>query len=184
MLWHRCFPLNWRQWVYSPEFRIPACGPEDFSALLLALLCEQERAAGPATPPAAETASDGRPAGPAPQDDALAIAICNGCFRIRRNASEMTAAASGDGREGSKELRSISRALKRMDDFLGERGIEYRDLTGQVYDPGRQDFESIGEPQEVSGLKVRTIIQIELPAILIRGKLVQRARGVVGKPAS
>ena len=142
------------------------------------------QAPGAVPAPSARPSSDGRPIGPAPLDEPLAIAICNGCFRIRRNALEMAAAASQSGDNDGKKVRSIARALDKMDDFLKESGIEYRDPTGQVYDPGRQDFRSIGEPEAVAGLTVPTIIRLERPVVLLRGKLVQQARGVVGKPAS
>lgn len=192
MLWHRSLFLVWRQWIYAPEFRIPVYGPEDLSAALLAAFCGQQDSAGAEPAPSAgarsvapgEALPDDRPTGPAPFDEPLAVAICNGCFRIRRNALEMDATASGAGRNGGKEIRSISRALDRMDEFLKERGIEYRDPTGQVYDPGRQDFQSIGEPEVVAGLTLATIVQVERPAVLVNGTLVQCARGVVGKPAS
>lgn len=204
MLWHRSLLLILRQWAYAPEFRIPVYGPEDLSAALLAAFCQHEASAGAeqdearekdapdveASPTGAfEGTSDGQPAEtgaatPLHPDEPLAVAICNGCFRIRRNALEMDATASDAGRNDGKEISSISRALDRMDEFLKERGIEYRDPTGQVYDPGRQDFQSIGEPEVVAGLTLPTIVQVERPAVLVNGTLVQCARGVVGKPAS
>ena len=66
---------------------------------------------------------------------------------------------------------------------LRRHGIECRDLTGQVYDAGRLDFEPIGEPEAVPGLDGTRIGRCERPAVFVNDKLIQTARGLVTKPA-
>jgi len=111
-------------------------------------------------------------------DAAFALALCNNYFRLHRNAEQL--ALEG---QNSKELRGIARALENMGELLRRHGIECRDLTGQVYDAGRLDFEPIGEPEAVPGLDGTRIGRCERPAVFVNDKLIQTARGLVTKPA-
>ena len=89
---------------------------------------------------------------------------------------------SGEKKEG-QALRSLGRVLEDVDFLLTEHGIDSRDLQGEVYDDGREDFEPIGAPEKISGLTRREIALCESPRIMIHGKVVQKARGVVAIPA-
>jgi len=114
---------------------------------------------------------------PPAMEPKTAVGLCNELFQIRRNvvAAEQT--------KGScKELRRIQEALGDIDGLLKAVGVEYFDLSGQEWDPGRNDFESLGKAQEVPGLVRHKILLCERPAVRIGGKIVQRAKGVVGRP--
>jgi len=114
---------------------------------------------------------------PAPKPDAI-VGLCNDLFRLRRNAEQQ--AAEGIN---SKEVRSSARALEHANNMLKDMGIEYIDLTGEVYDDGRTDFDPIAEPEIAPGLDRMKILRCERPVILLNGKLIQKGRGLVVKPA-
>ncbi|HEX4961292.1 MAG TPA: hypothetical protein VF173_10675 [Thermoanaerobaculia bacterium] len=161
--------ISWqilRQRTFPPEFRIDPTGEEDWSASFVAAISEATAKAKPLEPP--------RPA----LDEDFAVALCNQHFRLRRNAEQIVA-ETGE----SKELRSIQRALQSLSDVFERYGIECRDLTGQAYDFLRLDFEQIGEPEIVAGLDGAKIWRCERPIVVVDGKLIQKARGIVARPA-
>jgi hypothetical protein len=106
------------------------------------------------------------------------ISLCNDHYRLRRNVGQLE-----NERTSSKELRSISRALKNVDALLEQYEIQCIDLTGQEYHAGRMDFNALGEPEEIKGLDTMKILQCERPAIYLAGKLIQPAKGIVARPA-
>jgi hypothetical protein len=180
--------LRFRQWTFPPEFRISVDCQADAAELLVAavkdaLAAAQAAAAPPApapagdrTPPASGTSPVGKPG--AAIDADFAASICNDIFRLRRNVQQM----AGEGGE-TKELRSIRRAVENVDALLKGHGIQYFDLTGKDFDERSEDFEPMGQAQEVRGLDRKLIAACERPVVVLNGKLVQRARGVVQKPA-
>ena len=150
-----------RQRRYAREFRIQTDGDTVIASAFQRAVREalRPRDAGAASP-------------------ALVIELCNELFRVARGADQLQA----QGRD-SKELRSIRRALTNIGTALEEQQICWVDPTGQEYDEGRVDFEPIAEAAPVPGLQCRRISLCERPAVLIRGKLVQSARGLVERPA-
>ena len=56
-------------------------------------------------------------------------------------------------------------------------------LTNKDWEPGRGDFEVIGDAEPVPGLDRKRIIRCERPAVWLSGELLQKARGLIGKPA-
>lgn len=183
--------LRLHQAVHPREFRLPVEADEPLDAVLAALLVQQnqlgralESLRGVAPEEAPARTSDSPPAGAAPADaptstvdPALAIALCNGYDRVLQNSRQMTAQGTD-----SKQLRSIRRALETIEETLRGHGIEYLDLTGQAYHPGREDFEPLGEPEASAEVSRPTIARCERPAVLVQGRLVQRARGIVVCP--
>ena len=189
-----------RQLTFPAPFRIAAADEDDWADSLAALAAEALAAArtGADVNGAPEKTNINGPAeksnvnGPADAfvraavggdgdhapDAAFALALCNNYFRLHRNAEQL--ALEG---QNSKELRGIARALENMGELLRRHGIECRDLTGQVYDAGRLDFEPIGEPEAVPGLDGTRIGRCERPAVFVNDKLIQTARGLVTKPA-
>lgn len=107
------------------------------------------------------------------------VSLCNDHFRLKRNASIMAEEV-----QSSKELRSILRSLKKVDDLLETNGIQCLDLTNEPYDPGRQDFQSLGEAEQEVGIDEQIIRLCECPVILLNGKLIQKARGIVAGPVN
>ncbi len=166
---------HWRQWTFPAQCRLEVEDGEDWLAdytqAAAAAQAEARNQPKPASPPVATAAEPAINPG-------FTLSLCNYYFRLRRNAEVM-------GAEGksSKELRSINGALEKIDTLLREHGVECLDLTGQPYDIGRADFEQIGEAEKAPGLTRTQIVQCERPAVLINGQMVQRARGLVGKPA-
>lgn len=167
-----------RQWLFPPEFRISVAGTGDAAATLADLLV-RAMAALEDVQAQARSASlrDAQPAAPSIPPN-LALALANYYFRLSRNAERL-------GVEGgeSKELRSIRRVLEDLTDALREHGVECIDLTGQDYDPGRVDFEQLGVPEVQAGLARDRIGRCERPAVLLNGKLLQKAKGIVARPA-
>jgi hypothetical protein len=165
-----------RQKAFPPAFRIDSRNSDDWPPALARTLREllQVLNTRPAMPPVPEPARDN---GPALTPD-FVVSLCNYYFRLNRNAAQME-------REGlnSKELRSIKLALENIERLFKKQGIECRDLTGQAYDFGRLDFEQIGPASPVPGLDRLRIGRCERPAIMLGGQLIQKAKGLVDRPA-
>ncbi len=106
------------------------------------------------------------------------LSLCNDLFRLRRNADLL----AKEGPE-TKEIRSIKRAVERLDDMLKQRGIEYLDITGRLWDYRDVDFEPKGQGVPVVGLTHKRIAACECPLVRIDGRIVQRAQGIVEVPA-
>lgn len=171
-----------RQWCYPAAFRIAAGGSDaNVVAFVAAELSKLEQALAHSTVSAAAAASDHRP-DPGPCLEAeeasseltkdFVLDLCNIYYRLAR-ASQ---ASSGSG------ARKTGRHLDRMRNLLAEKGIECLDLAGQVYEEGRLDFEPLGEPQPDPSLSRMTILNCERPLVKLHGRLVQKAKGFVGKP--
>jgi hypothetical protein len=169
--------LTWgeiiRQWGYPPEFRI---GPHP-----------SYRASRPQPVPekansAIETTGIGASPGggdglTAALDQDLAISVCNEIHRIGRNLAQMKA----DGHE-LREIARIERAIRNVSELFEEEGVLSIDLSGAPYDDHRGEFDPVAPPDPVPGLTRVEICRCERPVIIINGKLVQRARGTLGKP--
>ena len=162
-----------RQWMFPFEFRIELSRGADGVARLLAEIskaladAEQRLAAL-----AGKSAEDARLT-----DSTNAIELCNGLFRLRRSTSVMESQGID-----CKELRNIHRALENVDSLLNKHGIEYQDLTGQIYDDGRTDFDPIAT-EEQAGADRKRISLCERPAVWSGKRLIQPARGIVAVPA-
>jgi hypothetical protein len=181
---------NWlraKQWLYPPEFRIHA-GSSDAQALsvladvVTRLLAQAERAA-PSAPPAdagnGTPASDAGPvAAPVPGglDKSFVIDLCNSVHRLSRAAKPLLESGGSDGGRVQRNFDLLRKALQ-------TRGIEAVDLSGQVFSPDRYDFEPLGEPQPTEGLTRMTIVQCDRPLVMLDGKMLQPAKGIVGRPA-
>lgn len=182
--------LDWarlRQKTFPAEFRIDTGDGDDFAtalaaaytAALMAARNQKADALGNINRLTADIEERPRPEGSTSGIDSdFALALCNYHFRLRRNAQQMAA----EGKE-SKELRGINWALENIDELFEKYAIECRDLTGQRYDPGRVDFEPMSAPEAVPGLDHPMIGRCERPAVLVDGELIQKARGLVTKPA-
>jgi hypothetical protein len=112
----------------------------------------------------------------------FACDLCNVHWRLSRAVKRL--AAEG---QTPAEAASLQRSLDEMQTLLRERSIEYRDPTGERFsDPLevlRLDyFEQICAAEEREGLEETTIVRVECPAVFIDGVLVERARGLIGKP--
>jgi hypothetical protein len=172
-----------RQHLYPPEFRIPPVDGDDLADALseitsaVARLAQEE-----ATPQHADRSAapqgDSKPDKRGEMETAFVVSLCNDLFRLRRNAE--TLAKSGSE---TKEVRSIGRAIERLDDMLKQRGIEYHDMTGKPWDARDVDFEPKGQPVPVPGISRKRIAACECPLVKIGGRMVQRAQGIVEVPA-
>jgi hypothetical protein len=109
----------------------------------------------------------------------LAVVLANNLFRLGRGLEGLE-----DGAEDSREVRKIRRAYRRIEATLRERGVEWWDPCGEIYDVGRLDFERLGSARPVAGLDRARIGRCERPAVLLAGELLQTARGVVEEPSS
>lgn len=108
-------------------------------------------------------------------DPAFVTEFANATFRLRRNVMELR-------RRGTsfKEVDRIEHVLESLDREFRNQGIECRDLEGQPYDDGRLDFEPIAAQSDPSLAKgIRQIGRCEGPLIILAGRTIQKARGVV-----
>jgi len=171
-----------RQWTWPPELRIPAVGAVsacDGLAELAAELAERCRVLpDPLATAPVQSGPAPLPASAAPVMPELALGLANHLFRLERNVEELAAKS-----EDSRPLRSVRDIAGRIRDLLSENAIECRDLEGEIFDIGRLDFDALGTPLEIAGLDRPRIGRCERPAIVLDGRLIQKARGVVEKPA-
>ncbi|MFC1734619.1 hypothetical protein ACFL1X_00775 [Candidatus Hydrogenedentota bacterium] len=107
----------------------------------------------------------------------FAIELANQCFRIHRNIEALNEAGVQN-----KETRMLNRTIDAVQRALADQNIESIDLTGRVLDDGQRDFEMVGEPEKRSDLTHATIVFCERPAVMLDGRLVQAARGIVAIP--
>lgn len=112
-------------------------------------------------------------------DDAFAIAICNEYFRLCDNQKLLK-----DKNVKAGEVDRIGRVLREVERVLRDRQIECSDLTNQAYDPGRVDFEAVGKPQELPNLTGPIIWRVDRPLVTLRGRIVQKCKGMVARPAA
>jgi hypothetical protein len=166
---------SFRQWCYPPPFRI-----RNVSAAFGLLLVELEEIQGKlaALSDKPDPVGDSLRVGtPSALDKDFAVNLCNQLHRLHRSVSKALL-------QRAPEAERIDGHLAGVRTQLEERGFVYRDLTGQRYAPEREDFEILGDPQPSSGASWPTIVQCERPAVLLKGKVVQRAKGVVSIPAA
>ena len=162
--------LRLRQWTFPAPLRIHPASRGDVLhelALLAGALALRCREAGNSK------AADGG------LDADLALTLANSLYRLGRNLAGLEAKAPE-----SRQLRSVLRAHQRIETCLKEHGVEWRDLSGEIYDVGRLDFERLGSAQPVAGLDRARIGRCERPVVMLRGELLQTARGVVKEPLS
>lgn len=172
-----------RQYLFAPEFRIGRIRHAElldaFTEMAQLLACldrsrDIERPQKPLEPGPEAQAGEKREQ----IEVSFVLGLCNDLFRLRRNAGLL----AKDGPE-TKEVRSIKRAMERLDDMLKQRGIEYVDVTGRLWDYRDVDFEPKGQPVPVAGLTHKRIAACECPLVRIEGRIVQRAQGIVEVPA-
>jgi len=158
--------------LYPAPFRIGAGDPR--AGLLILELAAIKEMAG-ALPPSERPEPIPEPVSGTLDKD-FAVSICNQMLRLQRSAQKAR-------QQGAGEAERLQGHLERLRKLLEDQGVEYEDLTGQTYDPGRSDFEPLGEPQLMPELRRDTIVQCERPVVLLKGKPVQKAKGIVGTPA-
>ncbi|HEY3840463.1 MAG TPA: hypothetical protein VGL72_28020 [Bryobacteraceae bacterium] len=166
--------VRFRQALYPPEFQITPGDDEASLAVMVAHLATMMETLAPLAPtdtpkpPPVVTPT----AGP---DKAFVIDLCNQVHRLSRAVKKAQ-------EQGGAEADKLQRHLDRLGEILAGYKVEWEDLTGQAYDPGRADFDPLGEPVMVPGLQRKTIIQCERPAVRFGGVLIQPAKGTVGRP--
>jgi hypothetical protein len=168
-----------RQWFYPAPFRVRPANDGAAAALLVSRLAELAQSLPPVSPatPRPEDREPAVPVVPGGLDDRFVIELCNHFHRMGRSVRSV-------GELGGGENEKLRRHIERFQKTLEHYSIQCQDLTGQRYDPGRSDFEPLGEAQPTAGLRWPTIIQCERPVVLIGARLIQRARGVVGDPVA
>jgi hypothetical protein len=167
------------QWLYPRELRIEVSTADGVAAMVAASLAElaARQGTGARAFDAGAAAKAATPAAAAGLEKSFVLELCNNFHRLSRSAKPFQ-------ETNSAEAGRMNRNLDQLKKVLHDNGIECVDLTGQAYDPGRADFEPLGEPQATPGLTRKTIIQCERPLVLLHGKLLQPAKGIVGRPAS
>ena len=172
--------IRFKQKLYPPEFQISAVGDgvgATAVSLLLATLTQVKGATPvPVVPPEGSQVKPPVHGAPDKLEKGFVIDLCNQIHRLSRSTKKLQGA-------GTAEAEKLEGNLNRLQKMLEGHAIQWEDLSGQVFDPGRTDFEPLGEPQVSAGLSRMTIIQCERPVIRLSGMLIQPARGIVGRPA-
>ena len=168
-----------RQWTYPPAFRVES-GDSTVGFLTMELAAINDVLAGLSAPVEQLPQSRTDPTDPSVLttskiDKELAAIICTQMVRLERATKTVM-------QQGVSEANRIKDQLDRMRETLKGIGAIYEDFTGQAYDPGRLDFEPLGELQYRPDLKYDTIINCERPMVMLNGKLIQKAKGIVGTP--
>jgi hypothetical protein len=163
------------QWFYPRDCRIEAPTAGSIAALLATSLAAL--AGRPSEVPLGGEPEAGLSPGPAGPNKAFVLDLCNNFHRLARSAGSL------QGSENAEAVR-VQRNLDQVRKVLRDNGIDCVDLAGQAFDPGRADFEALGEPRPTPGLARKTILQCERPLVLLNGRLLQPAKGIVGRPAS
>jgi hypothetical protein len=156
------------QWLFPREFRIDPGSGGDLEAAIREIAAAL-RVLSALPPPGAEKKPE--------VETGFIIALCNDLYRIRRN-NRLLAQGGAD----NKEIRTIGRAIERLDRVLRDKEIEYFDLEGRQWDDRHLDFDFLPPPEEVAGLMFKRIGPCECPLVKIHGKIVQRARGILQVP--
>ncbi len=170
-----------RQWFYPKEFRIEPMSNTEWAKALTHALNAKTQDVTPKddtneTVLAAEeflSQFDGAHL----SEDAI-IKLCNDLFRIQRDTTLLP-----EQNATHKELRGVHRTLGNIFQLLQEKGIECLDLTDQDYLPKRVDFTPSRKVQELPGLESVIIAECKRPAIYFQGNLLQKATGIIAKPA-
>lgn len=171
--------IKFKQKLYPPEFQICAEGDGLGTMAVPLLLAMLTQAKGTTPVPVVPEGSQVKAqvhVQPDKLETGFVIDLCNQIHRLSRSTKKLQGAGTG-------EAEKLQGNLNRLQQMLEGHAIQWEDLTGQAFDPGRTDFEPLGEPQVSPGLSRMTIIQCERPAIRLSGMLIQPARGIVGRPA-
>jgi hypothetical protein len=167
-----------KQALYPPEFQIsPMEGESDLAAAMLRLIATVEALPRTAETPPAEAKKDAGTPPPAPDglEKAFVIDLCNQIHRLNRGLKKAQ-------ENGNPEAGGLKAHVDRLAKTLANHSVQCEDPSGQIWDPGRVDFEPLGEPQIVPGLTQLTILQCERPVVRLGGKVIQSAKGAVGAP--
>lgn len=160
------FLIRLGQYRYPAEFRIESGAQPSPLAEIISRITARGGDDKPGTPPAETLKPD------------FIVALCNYYFRLNRNIRKI----EESGQE-VRELSKMKRAIADIQYLLDEHQVELKDLTGEIYDVGRGDFETLGEPIEKPGMDQMRIHLCERPVVRMNGKLLQKAKGVVARPA-
>ncbi|MFH1862998.1 MAG: hypothetical protein ABH878_09340 [bacterium] len=156
---------------YIAEFQISTQGNPLTTTLSLALYYLSVLPPPPPPPPPEPTPEVSK-------DNYFITSLCNDLFRLKK--STHTLADSG---VNLPAVRGIQRSLENLDSLFTTHHIEYRDLAGQEYHPGRNDFDPVAEAEESPDIEKAKILQCQQPTVSLNGRLIQKAKGIVVRPA-
>jgi len=112
------------------------------------------------------------------QEKSFAIGLSNECFRWLNNLDSLTKRLPDN-----PDLEDVRKRLANIRAFCRKKkGFEWADLQNEPYDLKRNDFEPTSEAEDTPGLDRPRILRCELPVVRLQGKIIQKARGIVGKP--
>jgi len=170
------FLRRWHQFAVPDPFRISPMKEEDWIPTLLQHLktdaAELQRMSGLVDKDASNGNADAQLA------PDFVIGWCNAHFRAQKNLN-----AIDNKNVAAREVRGMTRALEATTRLMEEHQVQCLDLTNQEFDDGRMDFEPLAEPDEVEGLECVKITLCERPAVLHQGRLIQKAKGLLARPA-
>ena len=101
--------------------------------------------------------------------------LCTQLFRMERNAHQLAE------KDACRQTRGLDRSHRRIRKALSELEVEFKDLSGEIWHPGRKDIEVLAAA-ESADVEKPTIDGCESPVVLIRGQIIQQAKGTVISP--
>ncbi|CAK0781955.1 hypothetical protein CCP3SC15_90021 [Gammaproteobacteria bacterium] len=107
----------------------------------------------------------------------FAKGLCNEHFRLVSHLAQLERMT-----DPPRPVRRLRTAAEYLQQTFEQQGVEYRNLTGQDYHEGRLDFENIAPAEVDPSLTTPKIVVCEYPAVFLRGRLIQTARGIVARP--
>ncbi len=110
---------------------------------------------------------------------AFANNLCNEHFRLVSHLVQLEKTPNAP-----RLIRRLWSVAEEMQNVFKQQEIEYVNLTGQDYHEGRLDFENIAPAEIDSSLITSRIVVCEHPAVFLRGRLTQSARGIVARPSA
>ena len=109
--------------------------------------------------------------------EAFASALCNEHFRLVSHITQLERTV-----DSPRLMRRLRNTAEDLQQIFAQQDIEYCDLTGQDYHEGRLDFENIAPAEVDTSLAKPKIALCEHPAVFLKGRLIQTARGIVARP--
>lgn len=111
-------------------------------------------------------------------DRQFVIGVCNECFRLSYTIESLGKELNKDD---CRDLKKLRNSLTRVDNYCKKKGFEWHDVTGEDYSLSRSDFDPIDQVEDPKLTKMK-ITRCEKPVVRLNNKIIQKARGIVGRP--
>lgn len=162
--------------LWPQTFRLNSKLKVNDAVLFLAEQITAAQPVGTAAPVADEKRdAEARPDNKPIFDEKQMIDMCTQLFRMENNARQLAE------KEANRQTRSLDRSQKKMRKILQEFEVEYKDITGETFHPGRKDVDVLAA-DESDDVKRSVIDKCETPVVSVSGRIIQKAKVTVLMP--